>query len=238
MTEKAPLYNEKDKKIRGEVLLDWKHIVLEMQNAREGKESSLTPQKDWDLVWVLSGPEITLSPDEQETEGGNQTRERFATGLALLREVTALRLGKALEEVTGEDVQKYGPRLYYNGTKEHDLALRDWMNGTDFEGFKVPMESIELSDWPEDIRHTGDQFADFDKRFVPSASGKLVVVTDLYHLPRTKRYFDKGFPVPLKQTILYPSRPGILRVNRALSEVKKIPQYEKAGLFVPKGKTE
>ena len=73
------------------------------------------------------------------------------------------------------------------------------------------------------------------RELVPAEGRKLVLVTDLYHLPRAKRYFNKDFPVSLEQTILYPSKPDKLRVKRALSEVKKIPKYVEGGLLPEEG---
>lgn len=56
------------------------------------------PEKDWDVIWALSGPEETLEEkagahpgEEHKNIGYNQTRRRLETALQVAREVTALR---------------------------------------------------------------------------------------------------------------------------------------------------
>lgn len=97
-----------------------KGVLEELKGIRQSELPQ--PVSDWDLIWVLSGPEITL--EENNDKGRNETRERLETGFGIARATTAQRLGKPVSEVTTEDVRENGPTVYFNGYNEHNNLLR------------------------------------------------------------------------------------------------------------------
>lgn len=198
------------------------------------------PQKDWDIIWVISGPEINfkgdVNPGEKTIPGYNQTKQRFETGLKIAKEVTALRLNKHPEEVTQEDILGNGPNVYYNAKEESNKFVREIAEPNnlletkyDFPGQKVIVANNET------IMHTDHQFEDFPAAMVKS-NAKIVIVSNLHHLPRLKRYAQKyADKLPPKQVVLYPvpTRKNKISAGTYLGEIKKIYPYQKSGFLPP-----
>lgn len=193
---------------------------------REFAEHQPQPEASWGLLWVLSGPETsTLDAGDGK---GNQTRERLEAAARLQKEVTGLQLGKPAAEVNIEDIRTQGPAIFFNGTDEQNLSLRELSGrGSLRHQYGVPEEKL-LIDADTHIQHTGDQVAHFPTELFPSPPGKLVAISDLSHLPRIKRTLEGSFPVAssaeVARIVLYAAAPK-LRVGEALREIKKIPDY-------------
>ena len=187
------------------------------------------PEQDWEVIWVLSGPEQKF--DDPPREGKyNQTKHRFETAVNIAKEVTALRLQKMKEEVTLEDIAAHGPTLYFNGRDDQNQAFRELIAGQGVEKeFQFPDAKVMVSS-DLNIQSTSHQFELFPKDFVPE-DAKLVVVTDLYHLPRTRRYFDKFPLVEKDKRVLYPALPASIPPRAALEEAKKIYPYIQQGFL-------
>lgn len=222
---------------------DWvksRHKIVD--ELREISEKELPkPESNWEVVWVFSGPELNwegnkVNPGERSV-GYNQTRKRWETGLKVAREVTACRLNKKPEEVTMEEIKKSGPKIYYNGTKEGNDNFREFSKpGGQLEiELNFPSSNVVISE-NADIKHTGNQFEDFPSGMVLPGN-KLVIVSDLYHLPRLKRYTEKYHDkFSQEQTVFYPAEPLTVPVAPTLEEIKKIFRYIKGGILPPDSK--
>lgn len=214
-----------------------KKVVREFREL--AKKEPPAPEKDWEVIWPLTGPEDTFAkaaqahPGEEHktAKGYNQTRRRFETALAVVREVTAARLRKPRDEVTLDDIKAHGPCIYWNGKAATNDYLRELIESGKFEDeFHFPGSRIRITD-ARDIRHTGDQFEKFPQDLFPP-EGKVAIVSDLYHLPRVKRTMRK-YPdkFPIERSILYPSQPLTLPTKNALREAKNIYLYSKKGIL-------
>lgn len=212
--------SEAKKSLKKEILEEMKEFAY---------EKAPEAQEDWDLIWVLSGPQVDIKR-ESTKEVRNESRERLETGFKVAREVTAKRTGKDIKDLTIEDILQNSPGVYYNGTDEGNDILRQIIEeGILEERYGFPKEKIMVSPNLK-IKHTGHQFESFPEEFV-SESRKIVLVTDIYHLPRTKRYFDEKYNKTLEEKmnqggiVIYPSEPRKVPVGSALREIKKIPVY-------------
>ena len=209
---------------------------------REISEKELPkPEFDWGTIWVISGPELNWEGDKinpgERSAGYNQTRKRWETGLKMAREVTALRLNKKLNEVSIDDIKKHGPTIYFNGTKAHNDNFKEFARpGGQLETeFDFPSSNVRISE-NIGIKHTDHQFEDFPKDMLVEGN-KLVIVSDLYHIPRLTRYADK-YPDKFlaKQTVFYPAEPLTVPVAPTLREARKIHTYIKGGILPPDSK--
>ncbi len=232
-------YSESERLVRAHILEDWKKLVHQAEEAFAGKESELAPKANWDTIWVLSG---TTAENLNEPQPGekNETLQRLMTGFWLMRQVTAVRMTKRVEEVTEDDVREHGPVLYFNGALNKETGvnqnaeLQAWIASGELKEFGIPAESIHFTNRDDTIVHTGDQFEDFPSTLSPEQGGRLVIVTDLYHLPRVKRYVQKGYPnitTPPEEVVLYPALPATLPLGKALAEVHKTPTYIDRGIL-------
>jgi len=188
------------------------------------------PETDWNTVWVISGPEEKFGDPGEKKGEINQTKNRFETGLNIAKMVAALRAHKELWDTELSDLTKFAPNIYFNGTDEQNDSIREMVSKGAFETeYNFPPKRILIS--PNlGIKHTGDQFTLYPKAHIPG-EGKLVAVTDLYHIPRVRKCFKKYPIMPEERIILYPATPTTLPVQRALSEAKKIFQYIKRGIL-------
>jgi hypothetical protein len=218
--EEIPNIDGKD--VRRRVLNDMKEI---------GRGESPKTEEDWDLVWVLSGPPVDI---EQEIDGErNESKDRLETGFNISREVTALRLGKSIDEINMDDILNSGPKIYWNAEDEVNDSLRKKVeDGLLEEKYSFPRENLIISQ-NSGIRHTGHQFRDFPEELAEH-NRKIVIVSDTYHLPRVKRYLrNDDSKITKEKAVLYPSNPRIVLPSKAISEIKKIPEYIEKGILPP-----
>lgn len=187
------------------------------------------PQSEWDLIWVLSGPQVTFN---ENPESHNETRERLITGFSLVRQVTAVRLGKSPEELTLKEISENGPRIYFNGTGDMNDALKETVASGLLEGeYNLPRVNLLIGP-NEGITRTQEQFANFP-RDLAEGSRKVVLVSSAYHPLRVKRYASMGDnPIPLQKLIYYPSLPIKFPLATTAHEIRdKIPNYVEKGYF-------
>jgi len=188
----------------------------------------LVAQVDWDLVWVISGPEIGIT-DEAEDKKQNQTKERLEKGFELIKEITAKRIGKEVSHTTIDDIRQSGPLLYYNGSNDQNNALRESINsGVIVEKYGIPAEKMRVTE-NTTIENTAEQFEDFP-RDLQMQSRKIILVSSLYHCPRIAKYIEKmsrekDNPALREQMIIYPANSEMLRIGRGVGEGKKIIDY-------------
>lgn len=197
------------------------------------------PQKDWDTIWILSGPEIRFddSPESSNSIFGlkqdevNQTNSRFVTGLSVAKNVAAIRCNKDKNGLSISESREFSPTVYFNGLDRHNDYIKSMIADGSFEQkFEFPSEKLILPPQNHGVRHTGDQFENFPHNLVPQ-DGKLVIVSDLYHLPRVEKYLNKYPIVSKNKAVLYPAVPVMLPVGRALQEARKLYPYTLKGIL-------
>lgn len=225
----------KEKTISGPRAVE-KKVVRELKELRDSPLPK--PAEDWDLIWVLSGLEITL--EEHDAKGKNETRDRIWTGFELVRAVTAKRLGKSLHNVTIEDIRAYGPKLYFNGREEHNENLRNiGSDGVLEKKYNFPRENLEIAPGGLNITNTGDQFERFPPELLENKR-KIVIVSSARHLPRVRRYTgletNPFSDMAQDRLVFYQAMPVEFPFRDTIREVRVIPKYQAAG-FLPPEKT-
>lgn len=198
-------------------------VLDELKEIRNTEPFS--PQNDWDLIWVLSGPQETF--EEEGEKGWNETRERLETGFELVKKVTAVRMDKKDSSmVTTDDIRVYGPKIFFNGWRHQDEdieRIRD--SGIFEEKYKIPSENITFAK-DERIDNTPDQFKWFPQDLIEK-SRKIVLVTDAYYLPRAKRISQRQLidnisnPLPGDKLIFIPSATLRFPLGASRSEIRK-----------------
>lgn len=215
--------------------IDSRHRIIE--EMRDLSENLPIPSVDWDGVYVFSGPEISLNEDPADKlshkpeKSYNQTKQRLLTGFDVVREVTALRLKKKIEEVTSQDIEKSGPAIYFDGYKAHNELFRKLKSDNKFsQDFDFPDDKLIVSEG--ETLHTGQQITNIPSEIIPKGEGKIVFISDLYHIPRIKRYIGSKHDVkniPKEKIVFYPSQPQHIPIRRAFREAKVIHKYKKSG---------
>lgn len=216
-----------------------KVILQELKSIRDGE--ILEPQVDWNLVWVLSGPQKTFDLDDKDIGGhGNETRDRLISGFRLVKEITAVRLGKMSSEVTLKDILAHGPKIYFNGWNDQNDNIRKMRDRGLFEkDFDIPREIFTIAGH-EGIDKTPDQFRKFPEDLA-KGEGKIVLITDAYHVPQTtriakRREIDGSLnPIPFDRLVIYPSLPFKFPLEKTRSEIGKMPGLIEKG-FLPSEK--
>jgi hypothetical protein len=207
-----------------------RNVLKELRAFRDNE--LLEPQTDWDLVWVLSGPEITLE-EKGATGVVNENRSRLVTGFRVVREVTAKRLNKNIEDVTTDDIKDSGPKIFFNGYESHNDYFRELQKGDTLESvYHFPKEGIIVAPVGTNIQHTGTQFETFPEELLKDKR-KVILVSSARHLPRIKRYI--GLDNPLHKVsdriILYPASPIQFPLGATKREVSNIETYQEKGIL-------
>ena len=167
-------------------------------------------EKDWDVVWVLSGYDTGW-------EKGSDTRRRLEWGI---------RLAKKIHKVQGSKL----PQVYISGYDQHNQNLKKWRSEDFFEEkYSFPKKNLIVGP-QEHIRHTGDQFALFPRTFL-KGDKKIVIVSDAYHLPRVRRYVEKYFPHQTYRFVFYPATPLTMSADDIRRELQKIITYSRKGII-------
>ena len=109
-------------------------MTVEFEGAAESRERKI--HLDTDIVWPLSAvgaystsvefPPVETEDRYQKPWTKGMYRHLVRTGAALIHEITAVRLGKDVCEITKEDIKTYGPWLLFNpapGDKRHIEAV-------------------------------------------------------------------------------------------------------------------
>ncbi|MDP3883026.1 MAG: hypothetical protein Q8Q48_03140 [Candidatus Staskawiczbacteria bacterium] len=209
-----------------------KEILTEMKEIAHSESPS--PKEDWDLIWVLSGPE--KSPADAPGQGKrNENKDRLETAFKIAKAVVALRLGREKEDITQKEIASFGPDVYFNGLDDQNDALRDLIEKGFLENYDFPKEKFIISA-NLGLKHTGDQFEKIEES-VLAGKRKIAIVSSLYHLPRIRRYVKMHQKkIDLEKIILYSAEPRQIPVGAGLGEIKKIPRYEGEGILPSKSK--
>lgn len=188
-------------------------IITKLEEVAKNRHKSIRP--DTDVVWVLSAPG-SYSSDFQEPgwvvrQGDKHKaqylvspwvkgmyRHRVRTGIALVHEITAKRIGKPVHEITQEDIRRNGPWFVYNPQPEEveqiESVIADPVH-------KIPPEKVFIfssviqedgSEYP--IYNTIDQIKGL--RF-PIHPRRVAVVSHAPHLARVffaLDYFNDRIP--------------------------------------------
>lgn len=175
------------------------------------------PTADIDMVWVISQPGTAKSPSEDGIyKGISSDRKVIDYGVQLVIQITALRLGKNIAEITQDDIESNGPTLFYNG-EDKDTENSAYMQNEDFEklvlepGFPIPRSKIVIDHIPRLGTHTQVQeFASFLHKSNPPE--KVAVVSMIHHSRRVGRYLSHYWH-------LFPE--GVTLVNAPVAETHK-----------------
>lgn len=207
-----------------------------IEELRAMREQVFEPTSDIDVVWVISQPGTVKRVSEDGIYEGISNDIKVARyGVELVRKITALRLGKSLDDVTPEDVEKFGPLLYYNG---EDAATRnskytqneDLLEMVSQPGFPIPLSKIKIDHIDELGTHTQTKgFAQFLRTF--GEVRKVAAVSMAHHSRRVSRYLQhyRGlFPENIELV-----NASVAETDRAvgttLREVRKIVTYAQSG---------
>lgn len=216
-------FSEEDKAER-------KWFVSYLRELIEKVESGeLKPAGDWDTIWVVSGTEDDPY-GEAEGKNKNQARERIEKGLELIKEVTAIRTGKSVAELSTEDIESQGPQLFFNGSTQQDVFLKSYIDsGFIFNTYGIPPSKISIAEKDGARVTTREQFDTFPEDILAHAR-KIAVVSSLYHCPRLAKYIEKKARQEERselreQMVVYPADIEVLRTGRAVGEGKKILDY-------------
>lgn len=176
---------------------EWTKQVL--KEYKDYQNPQVTP--DIDIVWAISGrgaysakpTEYLLKSPEFATSDLFREDDRQQTDFAaqLVREITAARLSKDVENVTDEDVKTHGPILFYNATNYQNDQLREAVDSGTFAipKDKVRIEKLSETDDPKDA-NSRTQFEKFPQELLEGliANGhKIALVQARWHLPRIAR---------------------------------------------------
>jgi len=188
-------------------------VTTVLEEAARQRPKNIHP--DTDVVWVLSAPG-SYSSDFQEPGGKvrpgdkhkaqyqvfpwvkEMYRHRVHTGVALVHEITAKRIGKPVQEITQEDIRKHGPWFVYNPQPEEEEQIREVLADP---ALKIPPEKVFIfssviqadgTEYP--IYNTVDQVKGL--RF-PLHPRRVAIVSHAPHLVRvffTLDYFKDRIP--------------------------------------------
>lgn len=104
-----------------------------LQSLERAARPHPTIHEDTDIVIVICGPgeySKTIAPYEEKKDrypypwARRMDRARVRAGVSIVHEVTAMRLGKPVAEVTTEDVARHGPWLHYAATSWENNHIR------------------------------------------------------------------------------------------------------------------
>lgn len=187
-----------------------KEIAFEIRSEFKRWAVQPKPQKNWDIIWVLTGYDTSWDKH-------SDTRRRLEGGM---------RLAKRVSRVNGGIL----PGVYISGYDEHNTNLRQWRTEGLFEKkYSFPKANLVVGPL-QHILHTGDQFKLFPQKFL-KGNGKIVILTDAYHIPRIERYVERFFPGERERFVFYPSQPITTNGAYIKRETKKIMKYAKKGII-------
>lgn len=159
---------------------------------------------DTDVVFIVPGPgeySLKVPPYEQKPDryqnlpwARKMDRARVRVGLALVREITAQRLGKNTQVVTTEDIVQHGPWLHYSTTHWENEHIKGVLSE---QAVKIPSEKIIMYEdivgndgKTRPIVNTADQLEglNFQDKVKPR---RIAVVSHAPHLVRIMHMMEK-----------------------------------------------
>lgn len=209
-------------------------VVDELRDLKE--RPPFQPTADIDAVWVLSAPGTYKEVSQDGIyKGVSADKKNIDYGIRLVYEITALRLGKNVDEVTKEDVESEGPVLYYNGEDAataqtnypQNLHLQEMVADPEFPlpASNLKIGHIEIANTPAQV----SDFAEFSRDFLPGS--KVAVVSLIQHAPRVSRYLQHQKD-SLPEGVIFlnaPTPETDKTVGKVLREVRKIADYAEKG---------
>lgn len=187
-----------------------KEVALEIHSEFKRWTAQTKPQKNWDIIWVLTGYDTSWNKH-------SDTRRRLEDGMRLAKKVSRLNGGTLAT-------------IYISGYDEHNANLRKWRSEGFFEKkYSFPRNNLIVGPLQR-ILHTGDQFKLFPRRFL-KGNKQIVVVTDAYHIPRIERYVEQFFSAERERFAFYPAKPITINPSTVKTETKKIMKYAKKGMI-------
>lgn len=154
-------------------------------------------KEDTDIVWEIVGPgSLTQDFGDKQDRYRDKSwsrkmdRARWRVSTAIVREVTAQRVGKPTQDVTDEDILQYGPDLIYTGTPDESRYLREFyrLHGKDYN--LPPKKKVFTYDQvknPDGTTHDSYNTADgilcleFPENRVPR---RIIAISHAQHLTR------------------------------------------------------
>ena len=163
---------------------------------KKHKVEGFEPTADIDIVWVMSAPGTVkeISTDGAYA-GASSDLTNVNHGIELVRQITAKRIGKDPSEVTREDIDKFGPILFYNGEDSETKGTR-YAQNRDFEelvgtpDFPIPASKVVI-----DHIDTANSIAQIEglAKYLKghNLSGKIATISIGAHSARVGRYLEK-----------------------------------------------
>lgn len=215
---------------RGELV----HRII--NELRELRDHPYKPTPDIDMVWVLSAPgTINEHSDDGIYNGESADRVNIMAGINLVYQITAIRLGKEVKDVTKEDVAANGPIFFYNGEDEtttnvkyrQNEALARVLEEPSFPlpKSKVVIDHIDTIGTPAQVRGIAKYFEE------TNFEGMVAVISMIHHSRRVSRYLNhqKGlFASGVKFVNAFVPE-TVNGLGKSLREVRKVVKYSRKG---------
>lgn len=140
-----------------------------------------------DAILVLAAPD-------------HHGEQRVRVGMALMREITAAKLGKKSQDLTSKDMQTHSPLLVFNGNPQEIHQFEKILKR---KKLKIPRSTVRIIRKFKDgnikrhHRHTLDQINSLSQRLVDTKDRRLhkaqriVIVSHNYHFARIPFYLQK-----------------------------------------------
>ena len=215
--------------------------VNEEINKLRRKDNPQQLNKNFDAVWVFSGPGTIKQPLKESDVPTRvwMDRDRILYGAELIAKITAKRLQKKYTRVTSSDIKKSGPFLIYNGIRIENVHLRETLQYCS-NLLPLPYQKVYIIDevvgkngifYP--IRNTLDQIKSFPTALINYGviKKRIAIVSHAEHFPRILRYIKKYNIIPedIKIAIFPLKSPETTRIEYHQDEVNKVWEYFQKG---------
>lgn len=207
-----------------------------IQELKDDKESPFAPTADIDMVWVLSEPGTVdgISQDGPYA-GASSDLINVNHGIEVVRQITALRVGKEVDDVTKEDIEASGPTFYYNGedrltvgqnySQNQHLALLATTPEFPIPISKFVIDHLDIANTPAQIKCVARYLKDHDYH------GKVATVSIGAHSARVGRYLEQYKDI-LPEGVQFLNAASTQTHNSASTtrrEIRKIVKYAEKG---------
>ncbi len=179
---------------------------------------------------ILSSEEYKLPSETQSVivlsaADFEENKIRVGTGVEIIKEIIAKKLGKHEKDISADDILKNAPQLVLNGTPEQLSMMKRAA-----EEMRYPLEKIDYVDCGEN-GNTKTQFEEMNKFYSEKNPNHVIFVTSDYHAPRVARTgyknFNPNINFDIVPTLHSKHDYNVFRIIRA--EAKKILKYSAKG---------
>jgi len=246
------------------VILESLELVEKLREITVTDNASFDPKIE--VVLVLTGPGLFLSknkPNDQYTQNTYRwlNRDRVLGGMAYARRVAIEKKVAAegtsvdKQNLTWEDLEKYGPVIFFNGTvaenEELNLILQNWDKYGWDESFvdeypiikhfpyptklPYPPSKIKISSRP--TRHTGEQFTNLAQEIGPdgiiAGAKNISIVSNVLDFIRIGNYAQKlvSHDTALTNGLSFWAYPLRVRRSDNRGNSDTVPEYAKNELI-------